>query len=184
MGAAARGSAAATRARIRAAATHLFRERGLSGVSVRQIGAVADSDPALVIRHFGSKERLFLDTMQVAPDQMLLFAGPPDDVGRRWVRLILGLSDETKATFLALVRGSAEPAIADQLWRAHVDMFVNPLRAYLSGPDADLRSRLVASLVGGLLYALWVVGDEVLLATDHDHLVERYGALLQQLVTP
>jgi len=58
------------------------------------------------------------------------------------------------------------------------------LRDRLSGPDAELRARLAAALVGGLLYSLWVVGDEELLATDHHELVTRYGGLLQTLITP
>jgi AcrR family transcriptional regulator len=180
----ARGSAAGTRERIRGAAAALFRERGLNGASVRDIAAAADADPALVIRHFGSKELLFLETMQVPIDPHPLFGGPVEDLGRQCVRFLLEFSEESRATFLALLRGSDEPAVAAQLVRAHTDLFVAPLRSHLSGPDADLRSRLAASLVGGLLYSMWVVGDEVLLAADHAVVVERYGMLLQQLITP
>ena len=180
----ARGTAAGTRERIRTAAADLFRERGLNGASVRDIAAAADADPALVIRHFGSKELLFLETMQVVAEPHPLFAGPVDDLGRQCVRFLLEFSDESRATFLALLRGSQEPAVSTRLVEAHTDLFVAPLRAHLSGQDADLRARLAASLVGGLLYSMWVVGDEVLLATDHTVLVERYGALLQQLITP
>lgn len=179
-----RGKAADTRERIRTAATDLFRERGLSGASVREIAAAAEADPALVIRHFGSKGLLFLETMQVVAEPHPLFGGPVDDLGRQCVRFLLEFSEESRATFLALLRGSQEPAVASQLAHAHTDLFVAPLRAHLSGPDADLRARLAASVVGGLLYSIWVVGDEVLLATDHPVLVERYGALLQQLITP
>jgi AcrR family transcriptional regulator len=180
----ARGAAADTRERIRTAAAGLFRERGLNGASVREIAAAAEADPALVIRHFGSKEQLFLETMQVVAEPHPLFAGPVDDLGRQCVRFLLEFSDESRATFLALLRGSQEPAISTQLVEAHTDLFVAPLRTQLAGPDADLRAGLAASLVGGLLYSLWVVGDEVLLTTDHAVLVERYGALLQQLITP
>jgi len=58
------------------------------------------------------------------------------------------------------------------------------LRSRLEGPDAEVRARLAAALVGGLLYSLWVVGDEQLLAADPTELVRHYGALLQALVTP
>ena len=34
------------------------------------------------------------------------------------------------------------------------------------------------------MYALWVVGDERLLAEGQDVIIRRYGALLQQLITP
>jgi AcrR family transcriptional regulator len=178
------GATESTPGRIRAAATTLFRERGLAGVSVRQIAAAAGADPSLVIRHFGSKELLFLATMQVDAADRPLFDGPLEELGRGTVRYLLEFSDATRSTFLALLRGSTEPAIAGRLVDAHRDLFVAPLRARLTGDDADLRAGLAAAVVGGLLYALWVVGDEILLSADHAELVDRYGVLLQQLITP
>jgi AcrR family transcriptional regulator len=45
-------------AAIRIAAMDLFAERGYAGVTVRQIAAAAGVSPALVIHHYGSKEKL------------------------------------------------------------------------------------------------------------------------------
>jgi AcrR family transcriptional regulator len=45
-------------AAIRIAALELFAERGYSGVTIRQIAAAAEVSPALVIHHYGSKEKL------------------------------------------------------------------------------------------------------------------------------
>jgi TetR/AcrR family transcriptional regulator, regulator of cefoperazone and chloramphenicol sensitivity len=45
-------------AAIRIAAMNLFAERGYTGVTVRQIASAAGVSPALVIHHYGSKERL------------------------------------------------------------------------------------------------------------------------------
>jgi len=45
-------------AAIRIAALELFAERGYSGVTIRQIAAAAGVSPALVIHHYGSKEKL------------------------------------------------------------------------------------------------------------------------------
>ena len=47
-----------SRAIIRDAALRLFANHGAEGVTVRQIAAAARVSPALVIRHFGSKEGL------------------------------------------------------------------------------------------------------------------------------
>lgn len=47
-----------SRAVIRDEALRLFAENGADGVTVRQIAAAAGVSPALVIRHYGSKERL------------------------------------------------------------------------------------------------------------------------------
>lgn len=47
-----------SRAKIRDAALHLFADHGADAITVRQIAASAQVSPALVIRHFGSKESL------------------------------------------------------------------------------------------------------------------------------
>jgi TetR/AcrR family transcriptional regulator, regulator of cefoperazone and chloramphenicol sensitivity len=47
-------------ASIRIAALQLFAERGYADVTIRQIAAAAGVSPALVIHHYGSKEKLRL----------------------------------------------------------------------------------------------------------------------------
>lgn len=54
-----RRDATTTREAIVTAASQAFAERGYSGVTVRDIAAAADVDPALVVRYFGSKAALF-----------------------------------------------------------------------------------------------------------------------------
>ena len=179
-----RRSPAALSASIRAAGERLFRERGYSRVTVREIAAEAQVDPAVVVRRFGSKEALFLEVMQVSIEERPELDVPLRDFGRSFVASLLADERDTQAVFLALVRGGSEPAIGARLHAVHEEAFVAPLRARMTGPDADLRARLAAALVGGLLHSMWVVGDEVLLATDHEQIVERYGDALQGLLTP
>jgi AcrR family transcriptional regulator len=169
---------------IRTAAASLFAERGYASVSVREIAKSAGVDPSLVIRHFRSKEQLFLETMQLDLDHQPLADWPLESIGERYVAFLLDSDENTRGVFLALLRASDGGRIGTQLREAHDSGFVAGLRSRLVGDDADLRARLAAALVGGLLYSLWVVGDETLLATDHPELVRRYGALLQSLITP
>jgi AcrR family transcriptional regulator len=51
-----------TRAAIRTAASGLFRERGLAGVSVGDIARAADVFPSQIAYYFGTKDRLFVET--------------------------------------------------------------------------------------------------------------------------
>ena len=180
----ARRTAAETRAAILAAATRLFHERGYAGTSVRDIAAAARSDAALVIRHFGSKERLFLDTIESELLTQPLVEGPLETLGPDFVRFLLDPDDRVRGVFLALVRASDGEGAGSRLREMHEADFVVPLRARLTGPDADLRARLAAALAGGLLYALWLVGDEGLAAAEPEEVVARYGAALQSLLTP
>ncbi|RRO15466.1 TetR/AcrR family transcriptional regulator [Saccharopolyspora rhizosphaerae] len=179
----ARRSGSQTREAIRGAATRLFTERGYAHTSVRDIASLAETDPALVIRHFGSKELLFLDTMHLSIDDEPLLDVPLAELGTRFVEVLLDSDSRSRAIYLAMVQGSGNPQIAARLRDTHENSFVRPLRARMSGADAEERARSAAALVGGLLYALWVVGDQSL-AEDRSGLVERYGALLQQLLTP
>lgn len=168
---------------IRAAAERLFAGQGYAATSVRDIAASAGVDAALVIRHFGSKEQLFLDTMRVEFDRLDL-DGPLDSLGERIIGSLLDADDHVRGVYLALVRASDADGVSTALRVAHETEFVAPLAARLEGADADIRTRLAAALVGGLFYGLWIVRDEVLLATSHEELARRYGALLQRLITP
>jgi AcrR family transcriptional regulator len=173
-----------TKESIRTAAAQLFPVHGYVGTSVRDIASVAGVDPALVIRHFGSKENLFLEIMRLDDDAQPLLDGPIEHLGEHFIDHLLGSGERVKGVFLALIRASDSDGVAPRLRDAHEAAFVAPLRSRLDGTDAELRSRLAAALVGGLLYSLWVVGDEQLLAAGHDELVRRYGTLLQGLITP
>ena len=54
-----------TPAAICAAARRQFAERGFDRTTVRSVAAEAGVDPALVIHHFGSKQRLFLEATEL-----------------------------------------------------------------------------------------------------------------------
>ena len=173
-----------TEVAIRTAAHRLFSERGYSATPLRDIASEAGVDPALIIRYFSSKEDLFLETMRIDDEQFAVLEGPREELGEHFIDFVLSSGDQVRSIFLALVRASGTEGVASRLTEAHEEYFVAPLRARLEGPDAELRARLAAALVGGLLYSLWVVGDEHLVATDHHELVRRYGGLLQELITP
>jgi AcrR family transcriptional regulator len=171
-----------SRVAIRDAAVRLFAHAGYANTSVRDIAGDAGVDAALVIRHFGSKEQLFLDTMRLEFDDLDL-GGPPQTLGERLIRSLLDADDHVRGVYLALIRASDAGGVSSALRAAHEEGFVAPLAAQLEGPDAELRARLAAAMVGGLFYGLWIVGDVALLATPHDELARRYGAALQTVLT-
>jgi AcrR family transcriptional regulator len=172
-----------SRVAIRDAAVRLFAHAGYAGTSVRDIAADAGVDPALVIRHFGSKEQLFLDTMRLEFDHFDL-DGPLETLGERLIRSLLDADEQVRGVYLALIRASDAGQISSALRAAHEEDFVAPLAARLGGADATTRARLAAAMVGGLFYALWIVGDEALLALPHADLARRYGIPLQAVLTP
>ncbi|PJJ65079.1 TetR/AcrR family transcriptional regulator [Compostimonas suwonensis] len=173
-----------SREAIRSNAQRLFAERGYAGTPLRDIARDAGVDPAMIIRHFTSKQQLFLETMQLDLDHDVLLTAPIDTLGEAFIDYQLRAGTAVRDVFLALIRASDSEDVASRLREAHEEFFVGPLRQRLSGDDAELRARLAAALVGGMLYSLWVVGDDQLAAADHRELVRRYGRLLQELITP
>ena len=174
-----------TRELIWDAATELFRKRGYA-TTVRDIAKAAGVDPALVIRYYQSKELLFLATMSARiPDRPLdELDVPMSTLGEHIVRFVLSSEKELREVFVALVRASDAHGVNTRLRDIQESIFIAPLTARMDGRDKDLRARLAISLVGGLMYELWVVGDDILAATEQDVIVSRYGALLQQVIGP
>lgn len=173
---------ARSRDAIRAAADELFASRGFANTTVRDIAALAEVDPALVIRHFGSKEKLFIETMESASGQALDLAGPVESMGERLVHYVLTAEPGARTTFLALVRASDTGNVGTAMRISHEQGFVMPLLQHLTGPDREIRARLVAAMVGGLMYSLWIAQDETLLRLSSNEIVAAYAPALQVLI--
>lgn len=178
------GVRGASKEAIRVAASELFVQNGYANTPVRDIAARAGVDPALIIRHFGTKERLFIETMQLDADAMLALDGPLETLGERIVAFVLGTDPRIRATYVALVRASDSGGVGSMLRTFHEEGFVEPLRERLDGGDRDLRARLLAAMVGGLMYSLWTVDDQALAASDHATVAALYAPGLQRLITP
>jgi AcrR family transcriptional regulator len=69
-----------TRATLLTAATELFAERGLNGVSIGEIASAADCFPSQVRYYFGDKESLFVET---ACEQILAVRDDVEGAARR-----------------------------------------------------------------------------------------------------
>jgi AcrR family transcriptional regulator len=169
---------------IRDAATDLFGENGYGATGIREIAARAKTDPALVIRHFGSKEALFLETMKVGPAFSEVMAGPLDDLGTRLVRYLLGEEGTTaiRGVYVALTRASDRPEVQVQLQRSVQAAFITPITSRLTVDHGELRARLFAAQVAGLMSSLWVQEDPLLITADPQTIIALYGESLQKLL--
>lgn len=158
-----------TREAIAAAAGRLFAAHGYAGTSVRAVAAAAGVDPALVIRHFGSKERLFLDTTDLAGQFGGATGGDLSRLGHNLVRALVGPGRDVRlAAYRSMMRATDSEAVRGRLLEALEEMFVAPLAPRLPGPHAELRARLIGAQVSGLLDALTMVGDPVVRTADPD----------------
>src|SRR3954469_11292384 len=87
-----------TRADILAAARALFADRGFGRTTIRAVASDAGVDPALVHHYFGTKDDLFVASLQlpVDPRERLApaLAGGPDGAAERILRVFLEVWDE------------------------------------------------------------------------------------------
>ncbi|MER5322884.1 TetR/AcrR family transcriptional regulator [Streptosporangium roseum] len=182
-----RQPAAVTRKAIHDAAHELFRNEGFDAVGIRAVAARAGVDAALVIRHFGSKERLFLEAMTVDLPAIKVMEGPLEGMGRAIVKHVVCLPSSRPGALAvtalaALFRASDRGEVQRTLRETIENVFAEPLVRRLEGGDAELRAHLIAAQLGGLLTSMHVVQDPVLLAADRNAIVVRYGDSIQQLI--
>ena len=174
---------AAVKDKIRAAARHRFAQDGFDATGIRQIGAEAGVNPALVIRHFGSKERLFVETIDANATWANLLGGPLDDLGCRAVRIVLAERTNGLRNFGGIVRASGRADIHESLQHSIATRLAGPLVEVFEGPDARLRAHLFAAQLVGLMVALTVYDDSYLLTAPDEAIIQHYGQSLQRTVT-
>jgi AcrR family transcriptional regulator len=170
------------RAAILAAARRAFALRPYASVTVRGIAADAGVSPALVIKHFGGKERLFDAVADFSPDMDLLLSAPRERLGRHMVETAV-LSRRTGAPppLMRVVFGIGagdERTLLTERFRAQATARLAEL---LTGPDARLRAELVVAQFLGLSVVLSIHRDGAA-AAEAERVVELYAPGLQRLI--
>lgn len=173
----------AVKQRIRASARRLFTERGFEPTGIRDIAADAEVNPAIVLRHFGSKERLFIETVDARGAWTAVLDGPVEEIGRRLVRMLIEGRAGGLDVFGTVVRASGRPDIHAAFRDSIQTQLVAPIARALDAPDAELRAHLFTAQLMGLMLALVVYDDDELRQTPVDEVVERYGGALQAFLT-
>jgi AcrR family transcriptional regulator len=175
---------ASTREAIFAAAAELFERDGFAATGVREIATAAGVTPALVIRYYGSKEQLFLATMELDNALTSVLLGPLNGVGAALSAFLLTnmANDQRGGVFSALMRASDRAAVRESLQRSRETTIVAPLTPRLAGPHAELRARLVAAQITGLLCALELVPDVGLADAEPETVSELFAATIQHLI--
>jgi AcrR family transcriptional regulator len=180
-----------TRESILAAARAIFAERGFDQASIRAIAAEAAVDPALVHHYFGTKEKLFLASMNAPVDPSELvpqaLAGPREEAGERLVRIFLTVWDSPAGTAaVALLRSAVSNEWTARLLREFiVTQVLRRAVAELTGDadDAPTRAALVATQMLGLAVARYVLLVEPVASAPAEELVAAVGPNLQRYLT-
>lgn len=175
----------ATRAAILEAARVLFSRDSYDHVGMRDIAGRVGVDAALVVRYFGSKERLFAEVIAqgLVLDKDLLDGGR-DGLGERLARSLVANGD-AKGEFdivLVLLRSASNELAASLLRQALDEQFGLPMAERLGGERARERALLIIATLFGVAFARNVIRAEPLATMEADELVAMVAPILQSYI--
>jgi AcrR family transcriptional regulator len=147
-----------TKAHIVEAARELFLEHGYKGTTVRAVAAAAGVDSALISYHFGSKQGLFGQSLNLlciestALDQAL--QGDQAGLADRLLTAVTSLWDATAPTEnrIALQDDDTMHAFRGYL---ESELLVR-IAEFLGGPDATERATAAVGVIGGLIFTRYL----------------------------
>lgn len=175
------------RERIIAAAVEEFGEQGYEAATIRLIAARAGVDSALVHHYFGTKADLFAEAVGIPlrPDIDVpgILAGPREEVGERLVRYVLQAFEqpEIRRRGVMLMRTAIGSKLTTPLLAGFLSReLLSRVAKSLEVDDAELRASLLASQIGGMLIARYVLRLPALAAASVDELVARIGPTVQR----
>ncbi len=185
-----RGTSSTARDDIARAARDLFGELGYDHASLRLIAERAEVDVALVSYFFGSKQRLFIEVIDLPfePEEVLprILAGDREHVGAALASLVLDVLDapELRARILGMIRSASSQSDAADLVRERLTrQLLLPIARHLGADDAELRAGLVMSQVVGFTFARHVVRLDVLTQAERAILERPLAHTLQHYLT-
>jgi len=180
-----------TKQSILEAARFAFAEKGFDKASIRAIASEAQVDPALVHHYFGTKEKLFLASMNapINPAELVPKAleGPRDEAGERLVALVLSIWDSPAgAAAIGMFRSALSNEWTARLLREFVVTQVLRRAATelsMNEREAPMRAALMATQMAGLITARYVLKIEPVASAPPETLVAALGPNVQRFLT-
>jgi AcrR family transcriptional regulator len=174
-----RRSSEETKAVILAAARERFGASGFQAATIRAIAADAKVDPAMVMRYYGNKDKLFAAAAEfdlAFPN----FAGTdPTQVGSSLVRHFLERWEDE--ALVILLRSSATNAEAAQRMQEIFGTQLRPLVAsFVPASEAGVRAGLIATQILGMALCRFVLRLPPVASMTRDEVVEWLGPTIQR----
>jgi AcrR family transcriptional regulator len=179
-----RTSSADMRTRVLAAAGKAFSRAGYDAVGVREVAGLADTDPAIVIRLFGSKAGLFAELAENAFGDEEVFQGPLETLGERLAShltlpLIAATDVGEKDDFQLLLRSASSLVAAPILSTALHRALIEPLGRRIGTADGASRAALITAQVLGFSILRFGLGSLAIETADRAVIAERLAGAIQ-----
>lgn len=176
-----RRSATETKAAILAAARERFAADGYERATIRAIAADADIDPAMVMRYYGNKERLFAAAAEFDLDLPDLAQVPREEVGAALAAHFVERWERDEALLILLRAGVTNAAVAERMRTIFATQLAPVIAKAIANPqDAPVRASLAASQVLGMALCRYVLSFGPLEAMSRQEVVDWIGPTLQR----
>ncbi|MBB5960033.1 AcrR family transcriptional regulator [Saccharothrix tamanrassetensis] len=177
----ARRSAEDTKAAILLAARERFASDGYERATIRAVATEAGIDPAMVMRYFGSKEKLF--AAAAAIDLRIPEVVDEADPGPGLVRHFVERWEQDD-TLRALLRAAVSHEAAAERMRALFAEQLGPVAARLAPEGAGpVRAGLVATQMVGLALSRYVLALPPVVGLSHDAIAAWLGPTISRYLT-
>ena len=168
-----------TEARILAAASRLFVERGYERTTIRAIAGAAGVDGGLVMHYFGSKQGLFQLVTHARPVPEL--SGSAEQVTEQILaRLAESLATEPVHS-LALLRSMLTHPEAAQALQEGAARFQAEISLPIPADDADVRAALVGAVMLGVIVSRHLLSSDELTAASPQQVIDLLRPCLRSL---
>jgi AcrR family transcriptional regulator len=175
-----RRSSDETKAAILAAARERFGGAGYQAATIRAIAADAGVDPAMVMRYYGSKDKLFAAAAEFDLRFPEFAHGDRAQVGRAVVRHFLERWEGDEALVI-LLRSSTTNGEAAQRMHQIFGTQLEPLIATLvPAEEVGLRAGLIATQILGMALCRFVLRLPPVVAMSRDEIVDWLGPTIQR----
>jgi len=174
----------ATRTAILTAARERFAADGYERATIRAIAADAGIDPAMVMRYYGNKERLFAAAAEFDLRLPDVTAMPRTEVGIRIVGHFLNRWEEDE-TLMALLRaGVTNQAARERLDAIFADQVAPAVAALSADPaQAPVRAGLLAAQMLGMALCRYVLKLPPLVAMTRADVIAWLAPTVQRYLT-
>lgn len=179
-----RRSASDTKAVILTAAKERFATDGYDRATIRAIAADAGIDPAMVMRYYGTKEKLFAAAAEFDLELPDLTAGPVEQIGAALVSHFLDRWERDE-TLLILLRAGVTNATAAERMRSIFAAQLAPVIVRVS-PDpteAPTRAALAAAQILGMALCRFVLVFPPIVSMTRVQIVAWLGPTIQHYLT-
>ncbi len=177
---------AASRAAILEAARQVFTERGYAGGTIREIATRAGVTHGLVMRHFGTKERLLIAALPGPRGLSEAVTGEIASLPERLAHEFVAQIDNPEGynTLIAMIRSGAAGDEAVVPLYTELERQTSAVYREVLGPDADVHIDFLRALLIGVAFSRQVARTGPMATMTSEELAERLAPAIRAVLGP